>query len=305
MERGLLYVVFAAAVAFLPTQAVFALSSYVLGGTTYYSDGSSSYNLGGTTYYRDNNGNSGSAYNLGGTTYFHDSSGNSGSAYDLGGTTYFHDNNGNSGSAYDLGGTTYYHDSSGNSGSSYNLGGTTYYNGDVFLAHNCPSNSTYDSLSGKCKCSYGYTVSGSSCVYKGSSPVYTASAYNASNSCPLHSHISPSDSTKCLCDTGFQINAAKDTCVAVPVITNDQACSNKYGANSNWDGTKTSDGLLINCGCQSGYNWNSTKTMCILATIQSQTSTEGSPEYQKKVADLQAQVQALIAQLAALLKARQ
>lgn len=131
--------------------------------------------------------------------------------------------------------------------------------------------SRYNSLSNKCECMSGYEFNGSSCVYKttnySNSSVYSANSY----SCPLNSHISPSDSTKCQCDSGYQTNSTKTGCVFISINTNDQACSNAY-PNSKWDGTKTSSGLL-NCGCQGGYSWNSTKTACVATTYTSPTYT--------------------------------
>jgi len=108
----------------------------------------------------------------------------------------------------------------------------------------------------------GYIFDGSSCVYKSTTYNYPSTYSTNSSSCPLNSSQSLTDSTKCNCNTGYQLNATKDACVVAPVISNDQACSNTYGVNSNWDGTKTSADLL-NCGCQSGYSWNSTKTACV------------------------------------------
>lgn len=122
-------------------------------------------------------------------------------------------------------------------------------------------------------CNSGYKKVGETCEkIIAPSSAYSASVYSAnapSSSCPLNSHTNPSDSTKCLCDTGFQVNVTKDTCVVAPVISNNQACINAYGINSNWDGTKTSDGRL-NCGCQSGYGWDSFKTSCVPLPSQSQ-----------------------------------
>lgn len=141
--------------------------------------------------------------------------------------------------------------------------------------------SQYNRLSKKCECMSGYIYDGSSCVYQSSNSAYPASAasaystYSAASSCPLNSHVNPSDSNKCLCDTGFQVNATGDACVVTPVISNNQACSNTYGANSRWDGTKTSDGQL-NCGCQNGYTWNEMKTACVSITTTTTTTTSSA-----------------------------
>lgn len=120
--------------------------------------------------------------------------------------------------------------------------------------------SQYNSLSKKCECMIGYEFNGSSCVYK--STTYSADTYSNSNTCPLNSYTSPVDSTKCLCDAGFQINSEKNACIITPIKTNDQTCQDSFGPYSNWDGTKNSDGH-VDCNCQSGYQFNSTKTICL------------------------------------------
>jgi hypothetical protein len=117
----------------------------------------------------------------------------------------------------------------------------------------------------------GYEFDGSACVYKTTSYSYT-SGYSASlNNCPINSHASPSDSTKCQCDVGFQPNLAKDGCTTIPVKTNDQVCQDSFGLNSNWAGTKTNDGQL-NCDCQIGYQFNDTKTACVFIAVNKDTS---------------------------------
>ena len=113
--------------------------------------------------------------------------------------------------------------------------------------------SRYNSSTKKCECMSGYTFNGTSCVYKSSSSAYTASVYSAL-ACPSNSHISPTDATKCLCDTGYQVNYGKDACVAV--------------------------------------------------ATGSQTTISGSVDDPKLIAELQAQIKALLAQLAALQAAR-
>jgi len=61
----------------------------------------------------------------------------------------------------------------------------------------------------------GYEYNGSSCQYK--SVDYSASAYSAysstNSSCPLNSHTSSSDSSKCQCDSGYDVNSNKTACV--------------------------------------------------------------------------------------------
>lgn len=145
--------------------------------------------------------------------------------------------------------------------------------------------SQYNNSTKRCECMAGYQYDGSSCVYKTSSysntSSYSANTYASTSNCPLNSHTSSTDSTQCQCDSGYQTNSIKTACIPVPVKTNDQACQDTYGIDSNWDGTKTSAGLL-NCGCQAGYGWNVTKTKCIITTTQnnptitSNTSTQNT-----------------------------
>jgi hypothetical protein len=59
----------------------------------------------------------------------------------------------------------------------------------------------------------------------------------------------------CDCKSGYIWNEQRTSCVVaptVPVKTNDQACSDKFGQSWKWDGTKNSEGFL-NCGCINGY----------------------------------------------------
>ena len=58
-----------------------------------------------------------------------------------------------------------------------------------------------------------------------------------------------------------------------PIKTNNQICQDSYGLNSYWDGTKDSNGNL-NCGCNAGYGWNITRTVCVINTANvNSTST--------------------------------
>ncbi len=146
--------------------------------------------------------------------------------------------------------------------------------------------SQYNSLSKQCECMIGYEFDGSSCTYKTTNYYYPPAYSTNSSNCPINSHASPTDLTKCQCDSGFQANLAKDGCTAVPTKTNDQACQDTYGSNSNWDGTKTSDGQL-NCGCQSGYEWNQNKTSCVVEDLVLKT------QLQSQIAALLLQIQQL------------
>lgn len=121
--------------------------------------------------------------------------------------------------------------------------------------------SQYNSLTNKCECLSGYEFDGSSCVYKKTTYSNSSATYTNTYNCPLNSHTSPTDSNSCLCDTGYQVNSTKTACVLYATDTNTLACTNAYGANSIWDGTKTSDGK-ISCTCKVGARWNKTRTGC-------------------------------------------
>jgi hypothetical protein len=93
-------------------------------------------------------------------------------------------------------------------------------NANVVCSNQIGVMSQYNSLTNKCECMTGYTLSGSSCVYDTPASTYTASVYNAVSNCPLNSHTSSTDATKCSCDTGYQVNATKDACVITTVTSN-------------------------------------------------------------------------------------
>ncbi len=116
-------------------------------------------------------------------------------------------------------------------------------------------------------------------------PTYTPAPQNYT--CPVNSSISPTDSTKCNCNTGYALDFTKTSCVSVALQT--QSCSNTNGANIAWDGTYTNNGR-INCACVSGYLWDSVRSSCVLPT-PSVVTTESSK---------QNLINSLIAQIAAL-----
>lgn len=71
-------------------------------------------------------------------------------------------------------------------------------------------------------------------------------------SCPLNSHTSTIDSTKCDCDSGYQLNSIKDSCIIIPIKTKDELCKTQFGSKSNWDGLVEENGKF-SCKCSSGY----------------------------------------------------
>jgi hypothetical protein len=73
--------------------------------------------------------------------------------------------------------------------------------------------SRYNSISEKCECMAGYEFNGSSCVYKS-----TYRPLPSLPNCPINSHVSLSDSSKCSCDSGYVLNTARDGCVSAPIL---------------------------------------------------------------------------------------
>lgn len=134
--------------------------------------------------------------------------------------------------------------------------------------------SQYNSSTKKCECMSGYEFNGSSCEYKSSNYSYSSTNLANQSSCPLNSHDSATSIGKCDCDTGYQVNSAKNACVLSPIKTNIEICQDSFGPNTNWDGTKTNDGQL-NCTCNSGYKFNGTPKKCVII-----------PEIKKVVEDI-------------------
>jgi len=203
---------------------------------------------------------------------------------------------------------TYLSNYYGTSGSSYISGYTSGYSSS--LSTSCPVNSYYDGIS-SCKCSYGYLNSSGSCVLADTlchqQVGYSSSYDSLSNSCKCNSGYVISSSGQCTsatlycsqqigimsqynsstksceCMSGYQYNGS--SCVYQSSISsysstlsasvsNALSCQAAYGSNSTWDGTYTSGGLL-NCACQTGYVWNSTKTSCMISSSTTGVMSNG------------------------------
>jgi peptidoglycan hydrolase-like protein with peptidoglycan-binding domain len=67
----------------------------------------------------------------------------------------------------------------------------------------------------------------------------------------------------CGCNSGYQWNSSQTACVALPVETGYQVCSNEF-PNGTWNGTYGSNGKY-NCVCDSGYVMNSADTGCVVS----------------------------------------
>ncbi len=103
--------------------------------------------------------------------------------------------------------------------------------GTLYCAAKIGLMSQYNSATKQCECMAGYEFDGSTCAYKRASyQSYSSAAYAGSYaaasaskttySCPVNSHESPTDSTKCVCDTGYVINLDKSACM--PPLTINQ-----------------------------------------------------------------------------------
>lgn len=104
-----------------------------------------------------------------------------------------------------------------------------------------------------CGCKDGYTSQNGQCV-----------SYD--QSCSISYSNSTWDGKYCSCNSGYIWNDQKTGCIVAPIVpvkTNDQVCSSKFGENSNWDGTMDGNGL-VNCRCKQGLIWNSDRTACIV-----------------------------------------
>ncbi|MBU4360739.1 hypothetical protein KKA66_02725 [Patescibacteria group bacterium] len=69
----------------------------------------------------------------------------------------------------------------------------------------------------------------------------------------------------CGCLSGYKWNNQRTGCVIAPIVpvkTNDEICSDAYGLNSNWNGTKNDNDQII-CDCKISYKWNEQRTNCI------------------------------------------
>jgi len=114
---------------------------------------------------------------------------------------------------------------------------------------NCTANAQYSN--GRCYCNDGYEVSGTTCI------TYNQSCQNK------YGFNSYGDKNNCYCDSGYVWNEQRTNCILVPAKTNDQICSDKFGPNVSWDGTRNSNGGL-SCDCKIGYQWDASQTECIV-----------------------------------------
>lgn len=95
----------------------------------------------------------------------------------------------------------------------------------------CPIHSSYNSVSGSCKCNYGYLVKGSSCV-DADSVCWDEAGYNSSYD---------SLSNSCKCDSGYRLGSSGQC------ISNDNYCSAQHGYGAEYDI------LSKSCACKDGY----------------------------------------------------
>lgn len=114
-------------------------------------------------------------------------------------------------------------------------------------------------------CDYGYVLSGTdSCVKKKStqtSGYYSSTGYSSYASCPANSSESLTDSSKCTCDTGYEVNGSKTKCVKIPAKEVDKMCRDSFGRNSQWS-REYSAGTPV-CECKNKFEWNVGRTACV------------------------------------------
>jgi|GEM_PF-2168446 len=269
-------------------------STYNTIGNTTFVNGPNGYSgtantIGNTTFYNGSGGDNWTANSIGNTTFINGSNGTNGTINTIGNTSF---GSGNVFYTCPTNSHTSYIDSSKcTCDTGYVISGSScVYDYSVPTTPTCPLNSYYDGVS-SCKCNYGYSISGDSCIaitqvcqnkygynsYGSGTSCYCSIGYQwnttqtaciatqTTPTCPINSYES---GTYCKCNYGYQNNLTNDGCVLIPVVTapiktNNQACQDAYGFNSNWDGTKTADDQL-NCACQYGYLWNEQKTSCVI-----------------------------------------
>jgi hypothetical protein len=115
-------------------------------------------------------------------------------------------------------------------------------------------------------CDYGYELFLSSCIKKSSGygTGNSASSYNFDDlySCPKNSSESKTDSTKCICNLGYEINSDKDGCKKISKSANDKLCRADFGKFSLWTGKYDKVDEVPICKCKTGYEWNDMGTSC-------------------------------------------
>ncbi|MFZ2252772.1 MAG: hypothetical protein WAW13_01200 [Minisyncoccia bacterium] len=129
--------------------------------------------------------------------------------------------------------------------------------------------SSYDSLSNKCKCDYGYVIGSSgSCVYESTSnSYYGGSSYISDADCPTHS--SENDDGGCSCDFGYKVNTKKDKCVKLTKKDNDKMCQTEFGKKSEWTGKYDKVKGVPYCACKKKYEWSDDGESCVKAKTNS------------------------------------
>lgn len=122
-------------------------------------------------------------------------------------------------------------------------GGSSYYYAPSYPTYTpaatCPVNST--ASGSECYCNTGYRAVGSVCVIN-------------TPTCPANASVV---GTSCQCNAGYI--ASGNTC-----ITPSANCQATYGLNSYGD--------TQNCYCNTGYQWNTAKTSCIISPVITPTT---------------------------------
>ncbi len=122
--------------------------------------------------------------------------------------------------------------------------------------------SSYDSLSGDCKCDYGYAIGTSgNCEYKSTYQSPSYSSTYSDTSCPVNS--SKNSIGGCSCDFNYKVNAKKDKCIKMTKKDNDKICQLDFGKKSEWSGEYHLVSETPTCVCKNKYEWGTDRKSCI------------------------------------------
>lgn len=115
--------------------------------------------------------------------------------------------------------------------------------------------STYDSLSGSCKCMSGYAVGSSGkCEFIKTTPSYNS--LFSSFGCPLHA---TSKGGSCYCNAGYKLTSSKLSCVPETTTDKNKKCTASFGSKSEWNGVPGE----VKCICRKGYDWSANGKSCV------------------------------------------
>jgi hypothetical protein len=136
-----------------------------------------------------------------------------------------------------------------------------------------------------CSCNTGYTLSSDkkSCIVASAPPVISAKTNDqmcvdnyGPNSIWDGNPKNAQGHFQCSCANGYMWSDQQNKCIVAPIVpakTNNELCTDNYGLNSLWNGTKNDTGGLV-CDCKSGYQWNDARTSCVATPIVPEKSQD-------------------------------